>query len=104
MMVSMKKGEDDRWYVDPSSMQTNEEEVVTITPAPEPTPTLETSDNTPLYYNPEGGAKYHRDPNCRTINSKYLPLQGQFTYGELLQGAHSDLKACHICLAPERPK
>ena len=104
MEISMKKADDGQWYVDPSSMVTNEEEVVTITPAPEPTPTLETSDSTILYYNPEGGAKYHRDPECRTINSKYLPLQGQFTYGELLQGAHSDLKPCHICLAPERPK
>ena len=104
MQVSMRKADDDKWYVDPSSMVSNEEEVTTITPVPEATPTLETSNNTILYYNPDGGSKYHRDPNCRTTNSKYLPMQGQFTYGELLQGAHSELKPCHICLAPERPK
>ena len=104
MEISVKKGEDDQWYIDPSSMVTNEEEVVTVTPVPEATPTMETTSNTILYYNPEGGSKYHRDPNCKTTNSKYLPMQGQFTYGELLQGAHSELKPCHICLAPERPK
>ena len=104
MEISVKKGEDDKWYIDPSSMVTNEEEVVTVTPVPEATPTMETTSNTILYYNPEGGSKYHRDPNCKTTNSKYLPMQGQFTYGELLQGAHSELKPCHICLAPERPK
>lgn len=104
IQVSMKKGADDLWYVDPSSIQSLESEEPTITPAPEPTPTLETYDNTPLYYNPDGGSLYHRDPNCKKVGDKYRPLQGQFTYGDLLRGEHSELKPCHICLAPEKPK
>ena len=103
MQIIMKKGPDDQWYIDPSSMLTNEPEENTVTPEPEPTPTMETSNNTMLYYNPDGGSKYHRDPNCKTTNNKYLPMQGQFTYGDLLNGLHAELKPCHICLAPERP-
>ena len=103
MEISMKKGDDDQWYVDPSSIQTNEAEEPTITPTIAPTPTPETYDSTPLYYNPDGGSLYHRDPNCKKVGDKYKPLQGSFTYGELLNGAHSDLKPCHICGAPNKP-
>ena len=101
--VGMKKADDGLWYVDPSSIQSNEEEQPTVTPVVTPTPSPELYSSTILYYNPEGGSLYHRDPNCKKVGKKFVPLQGQFTYAELLNGLHSDLKACHICGAPDRP-
>ena len=56
-----------------------------------------------LYYEPGNGAYYHIDRNCRVVNRKYLPLEGQFTYAELEAGEHSDLEPCSICGAPARP-
>ena len=106
MSVIMVQDYDGQWYVDPNSIQSNEvtptpDASITATPAPITTP--ETNPNTILYYNTDGGSKYHRDPNCKKVGKKFVPLQGQFTYAELLNGLHSELKACHICGAPDRP-
>ncbi|QUA53968.1 hypothetical protein [Aristaeella lactis] len=101
--VIMKYEYDDQWYVDPQSLKSNEPVVTkdpNETPTPEPTPKPETSASTILYYNPDGGKSYHRDPNCPSTSSKYLPFKGQFTYGELLAGQHDDLTPCSRCAAP----
>ena len=91
------------WYVDPASLATNE--IPESAPVPEqtPAPAAEITGDTILYYNPEGGSKYHLDPNCKTVNPKFLPLQGTFRYSEVNDPQYQELRTCHICLAPERP-
>lgn len=57
-----------------------------------------------LYYNPQGGKYYHTDPNCSSINKRYLPLSGSFTYGELETDAYKNLQPCKTCVPPQRPE
>ena len=76
---------------------------VTPTPTPEPTPTPAPGPKTKLYYNKDGGRKYHSTPNCSSIASKYLPLKGTFTYKELNKSPYNKLKPCDVCNAPPRP-
>ena len=104
MTVLMLK-ENSEWYVDPKSLQTNEVAETTdpnVTPTQAPTPTPYVDANTVLYYNPDGGELYHLDPNCRIINSRYLPLKGHFTYGQINDSPYSELKPCNVCGAPLR--
>ena len=61
------------------------------------------SANTILYYNPDGGSKYHLDQNCKSIHAKYLPLKGHFTYGEINKDEYKNLSPCNVCAAPLRP-
>ena len=74
----------------------------TPTPGPTETPTVFAS--TVLYYNPSGGEYYHLDQNCKIINPKFLPLGGQFTYGEIGNEPYSKLKPCNVCGAPLPPE
>ena len=53
-----------------------------------------------LYYNPEGGAYYHRDQNCKRIHVKFLPLKGSFKYAEIGNVPYSSLKPCIVCCNP----
>ena len=53
-------------------------------------------DDTPLYYNPNGGTMYHSVANCPGVNKKKLPLTA-FTYGELDEAPYSKLTACPNC-------
>ncbi|MBQ3706153.1 MAG: hypothetical protein II888_06830 [Clostridia bacterium] len=98
--------EGDEWYVDPQSLKTYEEAetvdpatVATATPSPEPS----VSAATVLYYNPDGGTKYHLDPNCKSTHAKYLPFKGHFTYGEISDDKYKGLSPCNVCAAPLRP-
>ncbi|MBQ6288327.1 MAG: hypothetical protein IJK06_12830 [Clostridia bacterium] len=102
-MISMVLEDDGLWYVDPASLATNE--IPESAPVPEqtPAPAAEITGDTILYYNPEGGSKYHLDPNCKTVNPKFIPLQGTFRYSEVNDPQYQELRTCHICLAPERP-
>ena len=105
LRVSMMKDADGLWYIDPGSMETFE---YMGSPFAEPAPgpaeeAMETSENTVLYYSPEGGQYYHADQNCGRVNVKFLPLGGSFTYGELEDEAYKDLLPCGICGAPARP-
>ncbi len=98
--------DNDLWYVDPQSLQTYEaadtpDPNVTATPAP--TPELQADASTVLYYNPDGGTKYHLDPNCKSTHQKYLPFKGHFTYGEINQSEYVKLSPCNVCGAPLRP-
>ena len=53
-------------------------------------------DNTPLYYNPNGGSYYHAVANCPSVRKDYLPLTA-FTYGELEEKPFAKLKVCPAC-------
>ena len=56
-----------------------------------------------MYYNPNGGSKYHTDQNCSSVRSKDLPLTG-IKYGTLSRYPYTELTPCSICKAPERPE
>ena len=95
--------ENNTWYVDPRSLKTYEEAgTPTPSPTPGPTPAPEAAPSTVLYYNPSGGTKYHADQNCRNIHSKYLPLQGKFTYSQINDAPYDKLQPCNVCAAPLR--
>lgn len=57
---------------------------------------------TPLYRNPNGGSNYHLDQNCSGVKSKFLPLEGGFTYGDLESDEYKKLTPCVYCAAPEK--
>ena len=104
MTIVMVK-ENNEWYVDPNSLASYdavETPDPNITPTPAPTPTAAVYSNTLLYYNPKGGEYYHLDAFCKTVNAKYAPLQGQFTYAEINNEPYKKLKPCNVCGAPLR--
>lgn len=96
--------EDGVWYVDPLSLQSNEQEsTATPTNAKATQPVLNTGHpDLILYYNPDGGTKYHIDPNCTSTNKKYLPFSGSFKYSQINDEPYSELKQCSECGAPLR--
>ena len=57
-----------------------------------------------LYRNPNGGSNYHLDANCSGVRSKFLPLTGDFTYGDLEKDEFKKLTPCPHCNAPQRPE
>lgn len=61
-----------------------------------------TPPSTVLYYNPDGGSRYHIDINCPSISPKYLPLSGRFSWEQVSEPAYRDLAPCNICGAPPR--
>ena len=81
--------------------------IITPTPyivtTPDPTEPPVITDETILYFNPTGGERYHLDQNCKTINSKYLPLSGQFTFSEINDPQYENLQPCFVCGAPSKP-
>ena len=100
--------EDDTWYVDPASLESNEEESTTaptsnVTNTPPPTAISATPD-TVLYYNPDGGSYYHAVAECKlSTDPKYLPFKGSFKYSEINNEPYKNLKPCAACGAPTRP-
>ncbi len=112
--VILMDKEEGEWYVDPNSLSTNDIATAeaTIAPdnidaiftlAPRMTVTPVPPDSTLLYYNASGGKYYHADPECSSVNAKYLPM-ASFTYGELSTAPFSALQPCLKCNAPTRPK
>lgn len=102
--VLMKRINDD-WFVDPNSLgslgviespeEVAKKVITTIVPTPTPDPNLT------LYYNPNGGLRYHKDSNCRSINAEYLPLTHSFQYAELFSNPqYKRLVPCGVCGAP----
>ena len=63
----------------------------------------ETAADTPMYYNPDGGAMFHTDANCPSVKSRYLPLS-PLSYGDLARYPHTKLTPCGRCSAPQRPE
>lgn len=95
----------DAWYVDPNSL-TSPQQLTLAQAAATPTVTLApiTTANPDmlLFYNAEGGAFYHRDPNCTSIHKKYLPLTASFYYRDIGNEPYASLKPCVYCHAPSR--
>ena len=60
--------------------------------------------STQLYRNPNGGNNYHLDANCSGVKSKFLPLTGDLTYGDLTKDEFKSLTPCVYCGAPDRPE
>ena len=58
---------------------------------------------TPMYYNKDGGKKYHTTARCASVKSRYLPLSA-ITYGDLSSYPYNQLSPCTTCGAPERPE
>ena len=83
-----------------TSVPTTEPE--TTEPTSEPTPTPTPGSKTKLYYNKDGGRKYHADPECYTVDKKYLPLDS-FTYGNITKSPYNKLEPCDKCDAPDKP-
>ena len=104
--IVMKKADDGQWYLDPQCLITYEISEGFLPEEPTPEPYDWSADdsllNTLMYYVPNGGEKYHLDQNCLTVNEKYLPMQGCFTYWELNMDEYKDLKPCNVCGAPGR--
>lgn len=101
--VIMKK-EDGYWYIDPASLESNEKETATETVAtanntPTQPPLYTGTPETILYYNANGGERYHLDPDCPDVGDQYKPMS-QFMFIELDQSPYSELIACNRCGAP----
>ena len=101
--VLMKK-EDGIWYVDPQSLASNEKETATETAAsanntPTQPPLYTGTPTTILYYNANGGSRYHLDPDCPDVGKKYKPMS-QFMYVDLGQSPYNELIPCTRCGAP----
>ena len=59
-------------------------------------------DSMQLYRNPNGGSNYHLDQNCSGVRDKFLPLTGDFTYGDLDTDEFDGLTPCVYCDAPKK--
>jgi len=103
-VLMLKEGGE--WYVDPQSLKTYEstETTAAVEETATPTPANEVDANTVLYYNPDGGTKYHLDQNCKSTHEKYLPLKGHFLYSQINDDEYKDLSRCNVCGAPLRPQ
>ena len=60
------------------------------------------SDDTLLYYNPNGGSNYHTEHVCRGIKEKYWAQMESFTYGQLEEDSFASLTPCPYCQPPRR--
>ena len=96
--------EDGVWYVDPATLQSNEQEsTATPTNALATQPVLNTSHpDLILYYNQNGGTYYHIDPNCASINQRYRPLTASFKWTQINDEPYKNLEQCKVCGAPLR--
>lgn len=59
------------------------------------------AEDTPQYYNPEGGTMYHGEQNCSGVKKRWLPLTA-FTYGELEDEPFKGFTACTKCKPLQR--
>ena len=54
--------------------------------------------NDVYWINPDGGIHYHKDPNCRSIHPRYLPLTVSITAEDLNKQPYNQLSPCHVCM------
>ncbi len=102
------------WYVDPNSLSGTKLQVtaapgsegsaasVTAVPTAVPTPTPPVTDETLVYYNPQGGKYYHVADTCPDVASQYEPLTALY-YKDLNSSNFKNLQPCPGCGAPARP-
>lgn len=57
--------------------------------------------DTELYYNAQGGSRYHASAKCSGVKSEYYPLKG-FLYSELDVGDFKKLEPCDFCTPVKR--
>lgn len=60
------------------------------------------ADDTPLYRNLDNGKMYHAVAECPNVKKRFLPLTGDFTYGDLDTSPFDKLTPCPDCNAPLR--
>ncbi len=94
----------DLWYVDPNSLTSSQivQETAELVPTVTISPLVTANPDMVLYYNPDGGSYYHVDPNCRSINQKYLPLTASFYFRDVSAERFKNLLPCVVCHAPSR--
>ena len=56
-----------------------------------------------VYYNPNGGEKFHANQYCPGVKDRYLPLT-PLQYGTLTRYPYTQLRPCATCQTPERPE
>lgn len=93
---------DGLWYVDLTNLATNGMPEATLVPELTSDSPAEITGETNLYYIPDGGTRYHLDPNCKSVSAKLIPLQDSFRYSEVNDPQYQFLKPCPVCGAPER--
>lgn len=49
------------------------------------------------HYNPNGGIHYHADPECPSVNSRYLPMQ-TFPRTDIGKEPYGRLTPCPYCV------
>ena len=106
MTIGMMQENND-WFVDPDSLisyKIIETPDPNITPEPTKAPEPYTDGNTKLYYNPNGGKLYHRDPNCQSASKENLPFKGQFLFSQVNDQEYLKYSPCNVCNAPLRPE
>ena len=97
------------WYVDPDTLRGSPMPLALLEQPSEPEQTQASASAEPtinpslkLWYNPDGGQKYHLRQDCPDINPKFHSKMKSFTYSEI--GDHSKLRHCNTCEAPRAPK
>lgn len=69
---------------------------------PTPLPNWKTAPYTVLFYNPNGGTKYHLSQYCKSVKDELLPMQGIFYYSEINDYPYRNMAPCAACGAPLR--
>ncbi len=54
--------------------------------------------NDVYWINPDGGIYYHKDPNCRSIHPRFLPLTVSITAEDLNKQPYNQFSPCHVCM------
>lgn len=54
----------------------------------------------PLYFNPDGGSRYHSDSLCPAVSARYLPLT-PIPEADLTAEPYAQLTACPLCVRPD---
>ena len=99
--LRMKKADDGFWYLDSTSL-ISEEAYAPVETMPAP---ADETDGLPadtrLFYQ-AAGDYYHLDPYCRQADEEFLPMENSFQVKDLDDPLYADLQPCEACGAPAR--
>lgn len=102
LQLRMRKADDGYWYLDPTSLVTEETAYEPVELTPEPAGDADAiPDDTRLYYQ-AAGDYYHLDPYCPQADEEYLPMELSFRVKDLDDPLYADLQPCEACGAPAR--